>query len=116
MARRPLRQRITFESRSTVKDATWRSVSAENWLPAFPPVFASVIEMAPARAERQGEQVDTTRRVFDIEIRCPAPVDGSMRIKYGDLALQIIAGPTPNAAKDRLILRGEWVSSEGARP
>lgn len=115
MAERPLDKRIAFERRARSIDQKTKSVVSEGWATVCT-VWASVWEMLPARAEREGEDISTARRVFDIEVRWGAPVDAQMRVRYGDLPLKIISGPTEKGRKHRLVLRCEAISTMGIEP
>lgn len=115
MADRELDRRISFEARSRVIDPVWQSVAEETWVQVCE-VFASVWEVLPSRAEQMGESIDVRRRVFDIEIRHGAPIDAGMRVRFGDLAMKIISGPTEKGRQWRLVLRAEVVSTEGINP
>lgn len=115
MAERPLDKRIRFEERSRTIDPVWKTVSGESWGEVCA-VWASVWEVLPARAERMGESIDVSRRLFDIEVRYGAPINAEMRVRYGELAMKIVSGPTEKGRKHRLVLRCEVVSTEGVEP
>jgi head-tail adaptor len=116
MAKRPLDQRISFEARTAEIDEENGAVEGEVWADVCGQVFASVWEVLPQRAERLGESISTSRRLFDIEVRWGAPINGQMRVRYGDDVMPIISGPTPKGRQDRLVLICELISTEGVKP
>lgn len=79
-------------------------------------VWAEVQDMLPSRAERIADGIDIARRPCRVRMLFRDDVDSTMRLKIGDRALRIIAGPAEMGFRERIELIAEELSTEGQEP
>ncbi len=85
-----------------------------SWLPLDDPVWASVQDVLPSRAEYVAEAVAIARRPCRVRMRWREDVTSQMRLRLEDgRVLRITAGPAEIGRREGIELMAEELTTEG---